>query len=105
MLSDEKVIAELNAAFVPVEVNITLGGFPESAPGLWPWKLVYAALPNFKNGFVSTVVLDTSGKTAIHDAGDSSIFKVETAANYNPDKFLEFLAESRKRFAASQTKK
>ena len=98
MLSDEKVIAELNSAFVPVEVNITQGGFPKSAPGLWKEMLIYAALPNLKNGFVSCVALDPTGKTALHDAGDSSIQNVKTAANYNPGKYLEFLAESLRRF-------
>ena len=101
MLSDEKVIAELNRSFVPLEINITQTGVPvKSAPGLWGWALVYAAVPNFENGFVSTVVLDSTGKKAIHDGGDSSIFNAASAPNYNPPKFLEFLAEAQTRFRA-----
>jgi len=98
VLSDQKVIEELNRSFVPVEVNITQTGIPlKAAPGLWPWTLAYAAIPHFENGFVSTVVLDPSGKRALHDGGDSGINKISTAANYNPPIFLEFLAESLRR--------
>jgi hypothetical protein len=103
VLSDSKVIEELNRAFVPMEINITQSGIPlKAAPGLWPWTLAYAAIPNFEKGFVSTVVLDPTGKRAIHDGGDSGVDKVATAANYNPPVFLEFLAESLRRHKAKK---
>ncbi|KAF0241846.1 MAG: hypothetical protein FD180_4237 [Planctomycetota bacterium] len=91
MLSDDAVIARLNAEYVPVTVNITDAGWPDDSPALAPWTWGYDAWPFSKLGFVNALVCDPSGRLPYAWAGSGMKAEFETSANYHPDIFLKFL--------------
>jgi hypothetical protein len=95
------VIEALNKDFVPVEVNLTNTPFPD-LPALSNWYWAFKLIPNLKNGFVTSIVMDPTGKTFIKDAGTSNIWEVTKAINYNPDKYVAFLKDALKEYQAKK---
>ena len=91
MLSDDRVIARLNAGYVPVLVNLTDDGWPGDAPALAPWKYGYDTWPFSNLGFANALVCDSAGRLPLAWAGSGFKGEFETAANYHPELFLEFL--------------
>ncbi|MCE9583667.1 MAG: hypothetical protein K8T20_14380 [Planctomycetes bacterium] len=91
MLSDDGVIARLNADFVPVTVNITDDGWPADAPALAPWHWGYDAWPFSSLGFVNALVCDPAGRLPLAWAGSGMKSEFETSPNYHPAPFLRFL--------------
>lgn len=91
MLSQDAVIARLNAEYVSVTVNITDDGWPEGVKALAPWRWGYDAWPFSKLGFVNALVCDPDGRLPYAWAGSGMKSEFETSANYHPDLFLGFL--------------
>lgn len=97
--SDQDVIRTLNTHFIPFELEVTQGKFPENMPGLNLVELRYKANPAFNLGFSTTVVLTPDGKNPVGWSGNSEVPKYDVSIAYDGDRYLWMLEEAAARAA------
>ena len=92
--SDADVIRTLNTHFIPFELDVTKGEFPENMPGLNLVELTYKSSPAFNLGFSTTVVLTPDGKNPVGWSGNSEVPKYDVSIAYDGDRYLWMLEEA-----------
>jgi len=95
VLSDPKVIKQLNASFVPVELNLTQTKIPDDVAGLKFLRRWFATKYNGRSGFTTSVVLDPSGQMTLGTAGCAHLWELKTSISYDPLKYAVFLDDCR----------
>jgi hypothetical protein len=88
------VIDLLNKEFIPLELNLSDKGWPETMPALWGWKLYHSVNPISKFGFTACAALTPDGKRELGNAGSAGAENWKTSAHYHGDAFVEFLEKS-----------
>lgn len=92
VFSDPKVAEQLNKQFVPLQLNLTDSGFPEELPGLAPWQSAYQREIKNHVAFATSVVLFPNGRGILGTSGGGHRWELDTSINYDPSRYLEFLA-------------
>ena len=85
-----------------LEINLSDQNFPAELGGLSIWEEAYERDSRYSLGFSTTVVLGTNGVTPFGTSGCGHRGELETAINYNADKFLAYLQASRELFLENQ---
>lgn len=85
-----------------MELNITDQGFPEEARVLAPWAWVYKRNWKHKLAFATSLVSGPQAVSFFGSSGSGYRSEAETAINYHPEKFLQYLEDSEARFLRSQ---
>lgn len=100
-LSDDNVISLLNKAYIPVDDNITLVGWPDM-PALRPWKRWFENHSDpdgvHRDGFTTSVVVTPDGQMALGTSGSGYIAEAQTSVCYRPDKYYAFLNQCLDRY-------
>jgi hypothetical protein len=92
----------INTNFVPYELNITDQGFPAIIPGLKPWQKAYNKSKFYHEAFATSIAFTPDGAIPMGSSGSGFFWQWKTAANYHPDRYLEFLKDARNRFSQLQ---
>jgi len=104
-LSDDQVIRTINEFFVPVEINVTVDGFPNQLPAM---KIVEAIFKsNWRNefGFASCLALDPEGKiilgtsVRVNDMQE----RLDPEIFFSPRRYIEFMVISLERYKKVQS--
>jgi len=103
-LSDDQVIKTVNEFFVPVEINVTVNGFPKQLPAMRIVEGIYNS--NWRNefGFASCLTLDSEGNMIL---GTSAILndikeRLDPELFFSPRRYMEFIVVSLERFKKLQ---
>lgn len=83
-------------------MNLTHQSFPPELGGLSIWEEAYERDPRYSVGFSTSVVLGPEGTTPFGTSGCGHQGELGIAINYDPDKFLTYLQESRERYLRSR---
>jgi len=105
-LSDDQVIKTVNEFFVPVEINVTVNGFPKQLPAMRIVEGIYNS--NWRNefGFASCLILDSEGNIILGTSITSALSEIKERPDpellFSPRKYMEFIVVSLERFRKLQ---
>lgn len=92
VFADSGVASKLNSQFIALQLNLSETGFPPELPGLEPWRKAYEKDWKHQVAFATSIVLFPNGKGVLGTSGCGHRWELDTSINYDPAKYLSFLA-------------
>ena len=81
-----------------LQINLSDESFPTELGGLSPWQEAYERDSRYSVGLATSIVLDPSGTAPFGTSGCGHKGEINTAINYDPARFLQYLEASRQRY-------